>query len=425
MNLFEAEIANFERRIKKITENPDKSRMYSNKMLYEIWLDYRKQQLKAWQDGKPFVYFAADIPRLFRAIGLEIIHPNRTGDRAYFRAKTYLDLARNMGFPSNACDRIVIQAAIAISGDIPPPAFCVNYSGGCGNAMLASMAIARHFNVPYFTIDHPRENTYESVNYVLGQLYDMIRLIEETVPGSRFDEKTLVRLQERDKKIEELRDQSLEIRKARPSPIGGRDALRLPPIEIDDPRLLEYTKFAGRELEERVKKKVGALSEEKLRVYWLVTAPFFTDIFAYLASKGAATPLYEAGAGTHFHRTLGDDTQYSRHLSPLEEEAADLLTRTWSGPTEWRVDEILTRCRQFDIDALVHCQQPGCVTCAGSWRVVADQAEQELGIPSLYLDLACQDVDRYNQKEIEAKINDFIDMCLVNKRASNKQGRGK
>lgn len=415
MNLFEAEIDNFQRRIKRIEENPDPARLKANKTLYEIWLDYRRQQLKAWEEGKPFLYFSADIPRLFMSMGVEIIHPNRTGDRAYFRAKRYLHLARSLGFPKDACDRIVIQAAIAISGDIPPPALCVAWSAGCGNSLLASLATQRHFNVPYYILDHPRENNYEALRYVVSQFYDMIRLIEKTIPGSGFDEEKLVRLQERDRQIEELRDRSCEIRKIKPCPIGGRDALRLPPLDIDHPRMLEYAEAAWKELQDRVERGIGALPEEKLRVYWLVTAPFFTDIFTFLASRGVATPLYEVGAGTPIRRKMGDDMQYGRHLTPLEEEAAELLTRAWGGPAEWRANEILTRCREFDIDGLIHCQQPGCVACAGSWRIVAERARDELGIPSLYLDLACQDVERYDQQRIEGMLNDFVDMCLRKK----------
>ncbi|MDP7240742.1 MAG: hypothetical protein QGH72_06010 [Dehalococcoidia bacterium] len=47
MNFFEEEIAKLSRRVKKIEETPLPGKLKSNKLLYEVELELRQQQLEA------------------------------------------------------------------------------------------------------------------------------------------------------------------------------------------------------------------------------------------------------------------------------------------------------------------------------------------------------------------------------------------
>ncbi len=54
MNVFEAEIAKYERRVERIERNPSPTMMASNKLLYQSQLEDNRELLRWWREGKPF-----------------------------------------------------------------------------------------------------------------------------------------------------------------------------------------------------------------------------------------------------------------------------------------------------------------------------------------------------------------------------------
>lgn len=143
---------------------------------------------------------------------------------------------------------------------------------------------------------------------------------------------------------------------------------------------------------------------------WLVSAPFYWDVFSYLEHQGIANPLYEEGPGVPLRWHLGDTQFYGRKLSPLEEEAAFMISGHWSGPAERRIQEILDRCRKAGIKGLVHFQQTGCATCIGCAQILAERVEKELGIPSLHIEGRCQDSEGFNEKDFAERLENFASM---------------
>ena len=419
MNFFEFELQKYERRIKRIKENPDPKMLKCNELLYEIYYDQRKQWLKNWQEGKPFVYCQGTEGLLMNALGITAMSLSTLGDRATgeWTAK-YLNIARSRGFPQDQCDRVAIQAGMGLSEDIPAPNFATCYVGDCGPSMQSIRWVMRDRGVASFPIDlNNYDQSLEGLRYMAEQFRELIRSCEREVPGAKYDEATLVRLHKDVEACEGYMDEIMEMLKFVPSPLGGRDALRMPPMDVDDPRLPEYFKMLAEELRERADKGIGALQEERIRVCWLCSAPFYADLFSFCEDRGCAIPLYEEGAGFSLGRRASQRRNYDVELSPLEVEALRWSTSHWSGPAERRVAEILWRCREYHIDGIVSFLMPGCVTCNCSAQIIADRAESELGIPTLMLQGRCQDSAQYSQAQSEAALEEFISLCLDRKAA--------
>ncbi|MBI2958068.1 MAG: hypothetical protein HYY32_04410, partial [Chloroflexi bacterium] len=55
MNIFETEIAKYERRLKRIESSTGANMLKSNKVLYQALLAHNKEQLRWWQEDKPFI----------------------------------------------------------------------------------------------------------------------------------------------------------------------------------------------------------------------------------------------------------------------------------------------------------------------------------------------------------------------------------
>ena len=67
------------------------------------------------------------------------------------------------------------------------------------------------------------------------------------------------------------------------------------------------------------------------------------------------------------------------------------------------------------IEGLVHFFQPGCLTCNNLARVLGDRVEREMGIKNLYIEGWAQDLEKHNETEFEAKLEDWLKVCLAEK----------
>jgi len=184
---------------------------------------------------------------------------------------------------------------------------------------------------------------------------------------------------------------------------------------------MAYVKQYRDEIAEKVKLgRVGQnLVEEKLRFAWLVSAPFYYDVWTFLEKRGVSVPYFEFGRGAPSYLGVkgspGDDREFGRHLEPLEEAGRMALANSWQGPTDVRVIDLIVAAKRLKIDALVHFMQSGCPSNLTNARMVGERLEKELGIPSLYIDGWCLDQEKFNEGELVSVLDHFIDMCMEKK----------
>lgn len=423
MNFFESEIAKYEKRIQRIRASPNPSMLKSNILLYEIWLDYRKRQLNAWRNGEPFAYCGGIPPvKILSIMGVWPIYMAGIADRAVSQAAEAFSVIRAMGYPDPACDRTVVPIGLAMQGVIPPPRVAFASPAVCQAEGASGLWPARTFNVPAFCFDNPYGHTEEDLHYLVQQIYSMIDFVTSEVPGTKYDESRLANLQEEAARCQQVYREIYELRKAVPCPVSGPDVFTMPPWEIDDHRILEYLEMQRNEIQERTEKGYGAVPGERLRVAWLVSGPFHFNFMGFLNKLGVAVPFYEFGRAAALFGYLefgsyGDQREYGRKLSPVEEEARLMHNVTWGGKAvERRLPAVIQMCRDLKIDALIHYQLAGCACNMGCAVILADAARRELGIPSLMLDGYELNQEAFNQAEFEQRIRDFVEICVRSRR---------
>jgi benzoyl-CoA reductase/2-hydroxyglutaryl-CoA dehydratase subunit BcrC/BadD/HgdB len=191
---------------------------------------------------------------------------------------------------------------------------------------------------------------------------------------------------------------------------------RMPPFCLYDPRLPDYYRQFRDELKARVEGGYNAYPDEKCRLIWLGELFNYADPFSILEKDGVISPVYEEGPGISSGRRIMEfDKQYERQLSPLEEEARAFASAHWGGPVEWRLNDTLKWAKIFKADGAIHMTQPGCLTCAGSAQIIAEELESKLGIPTLIIEGHIQDFRKYNQEEIESQLEEFKNMLIQKK----------
>ena len=422
MHLFKKEYDRYDKRVRKVRENPDPKLMKSNELLYELWRDRFKHYMELQEQGKPFAYCQGTSLRPFIAMGVEPLMLAEIADRV--RGDEVIKLfekSRSSGFPEDTCDWIQTSLGLSLSGDLPEPVFAYTEAAECNMYVQQMFVSAYYLNIPLYTIDAPVDLELESIEYIAAQMEEMIEDIEKKVPGAKDDELKHRKLLKTDKIIQDLLDEIVDLANTTPTPIATRDMFRMPPFCLYDSRLPDYYRQFRDELQDRIKAGYNAYPDEKCRLIWLGELFNYADPFSILEKEGIICPVYEEGPGISSGRRIMEfDKQYKRKLSPLEEEARAFASAHWGGPVEWRLNDAIKWATTFKADGAIHMTQPGCLTCAGSAQVIAEQLEKKLGIPTLILEGHIQDFRKYNQVEIERKLEGFKDLLIQRKRSTKK-----
>ncbi len=425
----------YARRVERIASNPKKGMLQSNLLLYRAMLEYVDDELRAWEE------LGDDIPiwspgaalgyRLGPAMGFHTYPLDSFTDlMTPEEARWSMEYARRRGFPSDICDRIQNVATLMVSGRLPRVSLVTLEFNDCSQGAQANLWAGREAGAVIYTFDVPFEQDLEAVRYVEEQLREMIEIAVKNIPGVKYDqdsEARLIKSQEIYREGMYWQRKIAELAAQKPCPISGRDALRMPPRQLCwKPEFVDYFRESYMELRERAERGDSPLSgPEKFRVLWTATAPFYCDPFGYLEERGCAVPIYEEGTACATYYVPGEGKHYfGQDLeSPLQEEAATLLWDHWAGTAERRIWEVGMRCRQLDIDGIVHFEQGGCVACNGSARVMGERLERELGITSLYIRGWCQDLEKHDEQEFEAQLGEWLEINTRRKETGRQDRR--
>ena len=443
-NIFGEWLEKYDKRVEKISENPNPMLMKSNLILYQVLRDEAKHGNEFFEakNPRPVIYHTENAPdRFFASLGYESINLELNADHlTKEQAIRYFELGRSYGFPDNLCDRVQLSHAVGISGDFPPPNIVFAVVGDCDLMSQAMASVARYWDVPLIGVDmgfHEelemgQEDYFRAMKFAYDQMVEFINLSEEKWPEFiKFDDSKLNEYQDINRQFTLAAGEVFGmIAKARPCPISGRDALRMAPTHVpNDPRVAQYMDMYKKEVKERIEKGQSPLRDnnERMRLYWMTSAPFFEDPFTFLEERGVSSPIYEEGMGVPMRYNVKDyqgaERLFGRAMeSPLEEEAALFATHHWGATGNRRTLEVLRRCRDAGIDGLVHFELEGCLSLNNIARITGERAEDELGVKSFYaVDVHCQDMERFNEKEFEESLWDWVQVCLAEKKANSLQ----
>jgi hypothetical protein len=420
MNLLDVLIERSARRLKAVNENPDPSKLRSNRLAYELEYNEFCAMRDAWRQGKPFSMGLG--ANLSRALGFQPIGYPLVVARFLEEAPRYRQVVLNTGMPEHLCDFITLGNAAGYAGDLPPLSFIFVEKGECSVSTYAQRALAEHYGVPMFTIDDPLEYNEENVKYVADQLGELIEFAERKIPGIKYNRDRHLELQEADSIAYTYLHKDWELRKQVPLPMSSRDSFHqpgefLPSMFADSKKALEYWKVRIEEIEEQAAR--GMEQEEKLRALWVWVAPLYIDFFSILESRGVVLPVAVSGAtGWHSGRrgAIGDTKEFGRKLSPLEEEARMEIGWSWRQLGKDWEDEILYSCRELKCEAIIYYQFNACLLTAPMAKLVADRAEKELGVPTLIIPGRPMNPASISPAEFESRLTEFLDMVLTRKK---------
>ncbi len=201
------------------------------------------------------------------------------------------------------------------------------------------------------------------------------------------------------------------IRKARPAPITGLDALLVTQISFydDSVRFAEKVNALCEELESRTAKGEGVAPADAPRI--LVSGSPMAipnwKLHRILEDSGAAVVGEESCTGTRYFSYLAAENDGS--LEGQLEAIADRQLETHCAcftPNDERIEDILTLARDWRADGVVHYNLQFCHTFANE-AVKVEKALAEENIPLLRIETDYSDED---MGQLKTRVDAFLEM---------------
>ena len=385
--------------------------------VYELLADYYEGACRAKEKGEPlaWVNFGV-ISELFWAMDIvPVVIDVVTGLTAPTAgAIKYIDIAEEH-IPDYVCANNKVLMGAALAGDIPIPDVMVHPSHPCDSNLATYPVMAEYFGFPYFCIDMPYFRNERSGPYVAGELRRLVSFLEEKTQR-KLDVDKLKQVMEYSNQAHEYILKISDLRQAVPCPYSSIETISEYAAVLSlagTPQLVDYLKRRYELTKDRVARKEGHLTkdQEKIRLVWIYGAPAFDlSIFLWLEKQYGAVSV--ANMNNNFvMKPVEDISDTDKILRGLAEKVTYLpMTRECGGPWENYVDATIDLCRRYKADAAVFA---GHVACKSNWAVmklVKDKIYDELGIPTLMLEVDLFDPRITSSEAIRAKFDDFFEL---------------
>lgn len=396
-------------RMSKARPEPRKSEV----MYYQMLADYYTRLLNAREAGDfvaaHTVFFPSEI---MYAMDIVPMHLETTSWMTALFLGEYADLlsaGAELGLAPEICSPHRGLAGAFATDALPRPDVILWSNMVCDNTAKSGELLMKLTGCPGFFLDHPFQNTEGEMNYLVEELADMVRFLEEQ-SGRKMDWDRLSESVARmDRQIELLREVG-KLRQAVPSPFHPQGFLELLTIDYlfaGHPEATEYLETLRQELAEAVSQGKGAVPEERFRLMTLFLPPMYLIGFLERISQE-----YGAVSVTEpFFCSWGEGRlDPSKPLESVARKSYMLPEMRMYGPLDDRaLSEIVDSARQYKIDGAIYYADIGCRHTCATIKLFKDVLD-ELDIPVLILDCDVVDPTIASEEEIRDKLERFFEL---------------
>jgi benzoyl-CoA reductase/2-hydroxyglutaryl-CoA dehydratase subunit BcrC/BadD/HgdB len=265
-------------------------------------------------------------------------------------------------------------------------------------------------NSPGFFLDNPFQDSPGEIDYLVGELGDMVSFLEER-SGRKMDWNKLSEMIERTNHEIDLYREIGELRKAKPSPLSILGYLELLSADYmfpGQPEATDYLTLLRDDLQKMIGQNKGAVPEERFRLMTLFIPPMhlMTTLARVFEEKGAVSvdePLF-----THWSEGRLDPDR------PLESVAMKSFMiperRSMYGPLgQQALKDITDSALHYEADGAIYWAFMGCRHTCATIRVIKERLS-EISVPMLTIDCDIVDPTINSEEEVQDKIEQFFEM---------------
>ncbi len=405
------------RKKRKPKENAFGPPLQCNDKLREIMTMHYFQGRYA--DGAvPVAWVTSGFPsEVLRLLGYYVIYPENHAALCGARKMTpeISDVAEQEGYARDVCSyaRTDIGNVLKTNtpvGRLPKPDLVACCTNICQTVLYWYRALAEYFQVPLVLIDTPfiyGEMKDHHVLYVKEQLEELIQVAEK-VAGRKVDEEKYVEILYKSLEGSNLWGECLEIARAKPSPWTGFDTFfHIAPIVSirGTDECNAYYRMLKDELEDRVKKGIGGIKDEKVRLLWDNLPIWFNvrELATMFAERGFnfVCATY-SNAWAEAGRLIVPDDPY---VSTAKAYLMVYLNRDLAN----RLETMKQLARDYKVDGAVLHSDRSCKPYSVGQIDVKRRFAEDMGLKALVLEADHNDQRLYSTEQGETRLHAFME----------------
>jgi len=396
----------------------------SLKQLKQINIDYYLAAHGARQNGKFVAYVNAFTPvELLYAMNFIPIYPENhaviLGARK-LSAETAA-AAESMGYSMDLCsyarcDLGSIRIGVSPTWGLPKPDVLIISNSQCGTLTKWFEILSRLYKAPMVLIDVPHSGNGEkdvaAEKYVRAQLDDLVHVLEN-ISGKSLELPQLNESIQLSQHGSDLWTRILEIGENIPAPMSVFDQfISMAPIVAQRGTNVPVEFYGSllSELERRVEDRVGAVENERFRLFWdnLPIWPELRRLSLFLEERGAClvTSLYTwawARLAVGAQSSFEDWTNQYLYTANLH------LNR--------RIDDYVQLAEKYSLDGFLYHSNRSCKFVSQDIPEVRTAVTKRTGIPGTILEADHNDPRLYAIESLETQIDSFLELVASRKKA--------
>jgi benzoyl-CoA reductase/2-hydroxyglutaryl-CoA dehydratase subunit BcrC/BadD/HgdB len=325
------------------------------------------------------------------------------------------EAAEHKGYSRDLCSYALTDIGSSLTGKgplgkLPKPDFLVCGNNICGTVIKWYEIQARAFQVPVFFFDTPfihDEIQDHMLKYVRNQMKDYVTFLEGQL-NRPFSEKKFKKVIARSFEAIQLWKEILELTRQHPAPLTAFDAFihMAPIVTLRGTRwAVWYYRKLKKEIEERVKKGVGAFAHEEIRLIW-DNIPIWYDIrnlSKMLSSQGAVLV-----ADTYTSAWAMDYLDLNQ--PPLEGLSKAYATIHLNQGLQYKISKMTNLIESYGAHGFIMHSNRSCKSYSLGQADMKREVTKATGKPGLMIEADHTDSRSYAPKQVEKQIQVFLDI---------------
>ena len=309
----------------------------------------------------------------------------------------FIDYAEKSGIAETLCSYHKAFIGAGEANILPRPLCATTTSMICDGNINTFRYLSTSKDIPLYILDIPYDYTEYSVQYVVTQLHDFIKMLEDlTQQTFSLDKLTQILERENQSKTYYMDFLKAQVGKYYPSNMALQlFMLFASHLSIGSKEVLDFYKLLAEDI-----KKYPAT--HALNVFWIHLMPYQHDV---LSSYFNFNPNYQI-------QTYDLNLDYMMPLDtahPLEALAKKLILNLYNGSFERKVSFISQLSKELKVDAAINFCHWGCKQSAGAVNLLK-QALTSNQIPTLILDGDALDHRNSHDGQIKTRLEAFLEM---------------
>ena len=385
----------------------------SEAMYYEMLADYYTRLLNARETGDFIAAHTVFFPsEIMYAMDILPMHTETTTWMiALFSGETaeILSAGADLGLAPEICSPHRGIAGAFSLGTLPRPDVMLWSNLVCDNTAKSGELLMEINRCPGFFIDHPFHNSEEEMTYLVEELGDMVRFLEEN-SGRKMDWDRLSEVvEETDKQIELYREIN-ELRKVVPTPFHSQGFLQLLSVDYllaGRPEATAYLETLRQELVDMVQQGKGAVPHERFRLMSLFIPPMYLMGFLERISQERGVVSVTEPFFTYWGEGRLDP---ARPLESVAKKSYMIPEVQMYGPLDERqLTRVTTLAEEYKVDGAIYYADVGCRHTCAAIKIFKD-ALNDVDVPMLTLDCDVVDPTITSQEEVAEKLERFFEL---------------